>query len=193
MARLFLIGASSPDVVNCWYTRRMTSRPIGSVVGVIAGLAFVLINAGSVPGSPVWRVAAVLAAAAIVWFVIVRGPAVAHEPARREAIRAYGFAVTGMVVAIVLGASVISNVLDAPDAVPIWVVFCVGAHFWPFASAFALPVFRALAAALVLVALVGAVVVPFAPDDTTAGWTAVVAGFVLLAFSAAGPRLTRAL
>ena len=171
----------------------MTSRPIGSVVGVIAGLAFVLINAGQVPGGPLWRAAAVVAAVAVVWFVIVRGPAVSHEPAGRAAVRTYGFAVTGMVVAIVIGASVITNVLDAPDAVPIWVVFCVGAHFWPFASAFDLPVFRVLAAALVLVAAIGAVIVPFAPDDTTAGWTAVTAGFVLLGFSAVGPRLARAL
>lgn len=171
----------------------MQSRPLGSIVGVIAGLAFVLINAGTVPWSSVWQIAAVFAAAAVVWFVIVKGPDVAHEPASREAIGTYGFAVTAMVVAIVLGASVISNVLDAPDAVPIWVVFCVGAHFWPFASAFALPVFGVLAATLMLVALVGAVVVPFTPDDIAAGWTAVVAGFVLLAFSDIGPRLSRAL
>lgn len=168
----------------------MTSRPLGSIVGVIAGLAFVVINASEVPGSSMWRIAAMLAAAAIVWFVIVKGPAVSHEPASREAIGTYGFAVTAMVVSIVLGASVITNVLEAPDTVPIWVVFCVGAHFWPFASTFALPVFRALAAALMLVALVGAIVVPFTPDDTTSGWTAVVAGFILLAFSAIGPRLT---
>lgn len=170
----------------------MQSRPLGSIVGVIAGLAFVLINAGSVPWSPVWRIAAVVAAAAIVWFVIVNGPEVTHAPAGREAVRTYGFAVTGMVVAIVLGASFIGNVLEAPDTVPIWVVFCVGAHFWPFASAFALPVFRVLAAALMLVALVGAVIVPFTPDDSTAGSVAVIAGFVLLAFSDIGPRLTRA-
>lgn len=169
----------------------MQSRPLGSIVGVVAGLAFVLINAGAVPWSSVWRIAAVFAATAIVWFVVVKGPAVAHEPARREAIRTYGFAVTGMVVAIVLGASIITNVIEAPDTVPIWVVFCVGAHFWPFASAFALPVFRVLAAALMLVALIGAVVVPFTPDNVTAGWTAVVAGFTLLAFSDIGPRLAR--
>ena len=171
----------------------MQSRPLGSVVGVVAGLAFVLVNADAVPWSPVWRSAAVLAAAAIVWFVIVRGPAVTHEPASREAIRTYGLAVTGMVVAIVLGASFITQVLDAPGTVPIWVVFAVGAHFWPFASAFAMPVFRVLAAALMLVALVGAVIVPFTADDLTAGWTAVTAGFVLLAFSDVGPRLARAL
>lgn len=171
----------------------MQSRPLGSIVGVIAGLAFVLINASAVPWSSAWRIAAVFAAAAIVWFVVVKGPDVTHEPATRQAIRTYGLAVTGMVVAIVLGASIITNVLDAPDTVPIWVVFCVGAHFWPLASAFALPLFRVLAAALMLVVLIGAIVIPFTPDDITAGWAAVVAGFALLASFDIGPRLTRTL
>lgn len=37
-----------------------------------------------------------------------------------------------------------------------------------------------------LVALLGVIVVPFTPDDITAGWTAVVAGFALFASSDIG-------
>ncbi len=43
-----------------------------------------------------------------------------------------------------VGAVVLTNVLDRPNAVPVWVVSLVGAHFWPFAHAFVL---LALAAA----------------------------------------------
>ncbi len=169
----------------------MRTRPVGSAVGALAGLVFALVNAGQLPGALAVRLAAVVAFAAIIWFVVVRGPGVEQEPPSRAALRTYGVSVTAMVVAIPVGAAVLTNVLDRPNAVPVWVVFLVGAHFWPFAHAFDLPVFGWLSAALVLVALVGAVPTIASDSATASGWTGVVAGFVLLAFAAAGPRLTR--
>jgi dipeptide/tripeptide permease len=164
---------------------------VGSSIGAIAGLVFVLVNAAAVPWTSVWRVAAVMAAVAIVWFVVVRGPAVDVQPPSRAAIRTYGISVTAMVVLIPVGASVITNVLEKPNAVVVWVVFVVGAHFVPFARAFDLPVFNWLAASLVLVSVVGAVPTLASDSAVAAGWTGVAAGFVVLLFAAVGPRLTR--
>ena len=76
------------------------------------------------------------------------------------------------------------------ELVVVWVVFVVGLHFLPFARAFGLPVFDLLAWTLIALAVVGGVLTVTA--DAVAGrWTAVAAGFVLLGFAAAGPRLTR--
>lgn len=171
----------------------MRSRPIGSLVGAIGGLVFVLVNAGAIPGSVWWRIAAVASFLAIAYVVVLRGPLVERAQPSRAALRIYGISVAAMVVAIPLGASIITNVLDAPDTVLIWVVFVVGIHFLPFAHAFQLLVFRWLSAALVLVAAGGAILLLVADDAAAAGWTGVGAGFVLLVFSAVGPRLTAAL
>lgn len=170
----------------------MRSRPIGSVVGAIAGLVFVLVNAGAIPGSVYWRVAAGIAFSAIAYFVVLRGPVVDRPMTDRAATRTYMICVAAMIVAIPLGASIITNVLDKPDAVLVWLVFVVGLHFWPFAGAFKLTVFRWLSGALVLVAAGGAILTMVAGDAVAAGWTGVTAGLVLLFFSAAGPRWTAA-
>lgn len=164
---------------------------MGSIIGAIAGLVFVLVNAGSVPGSLVWRIAAGAAFVAILWFVVLRGPAVDQVRPSRVAVRTYGVCVAAMVVAIPVGAAIISNILDKPDAVVVWMVFVVGAHFLPFAHAFGVPVFRWLAVSLIVVAVVAAVSTLAFDSVVVAGWTGVVAGFVLLFFAAVGPRLTR--
>lgn len=146
---------------------------------------------GVVPGSLVWRIAAGAAFVAILWFVVLRGPAVDQVRPSRVAVRTYGVCVAAMVVAIPVGAAIISNILDKPDAVVVWVVFVVGAHFLPFAHAFGVPVFRWLAVSLIVVAVVAAVSTLAFDSVVVAGWTGVVAGFVLLFFAAVGPRLTR--
>jgi hypothetical protein len=170
----------------------VSTRPLGSLVGAVGGLVFVLVNAGAVPASTLWRAAAVLAAVAVVWFVVVRGPAVERVEPSRTALRTYGFCVVAMLVALPVGARVLTDVLDEPDAVLPWVVLVVGLHFLPFASAFGLPVLRWLAAALVAVATAGAAGVLTTDGATAAGWTGVAAGVVLLAFAALGPRRSRA-
>ncbi len=169
----------------------MRTRPIGSAVGAIAGLVFVLINAGTVPAPLFWRLVAAVAFVAIIWFVVVRGPDVVQTPPDRSALRTYGFSVMAMVVAIPLGARILSQTLDRPDAVLVWVVFVVGVHFLPFAHAFHLPIFRWLAASMIVVSAIGAVGVLISDSAVAAGWTGVAAGFVLMFFSAVGPRLSR--
>lgn len=167
------------------------TRPIGSVIGAIAGLAFVFINAGTAPAPLLWRLVAAIGFVAIMWFVVLRGPEVDQVPPTRSALRTYGISVAVMVVAIPLGASIITNLLDRPNAVLVWVVFVVGVHFLPFAHAFRLPVFRWLAGSMVFVSVIGAVPTLASDSAIAAGWTGVSAGFVLLFFSAVGPSLTR--
>lgn len=167
----------------------MRTLPIGSIIGALGGLTFVLINAGAVPGSLFWRIAAALAFVAIVSVSVLRRSEVDREPPKRTALRTYAVCVTAMIVAIPVGAIVIGTVLSRPAAVLPWVVFVVGAHFLPFASAFHLPIFRWLSASLILVSVLGAIAVLATDSTTAAGWTGVAAGFVLLAFSALGPRL----
>ena len=169
----------------------MRTRPIGSIIGGVGGLVFVLVNAGSVPGSLIWRIAAAVVFVAIMWFVVLRGPAVDGVPPNRAALRTYGVSVVAMVVAIPAGSTVINNVFDKSNAVLVWVVFVVGAHFWPFARAFGLLVFRWLSVSLVVVAIIGAVPTLATNSAAAAGWTGVVAGFVLLLFSAVGPPRTQ--
>ena len=168
----------------------MQTMPIGSIIGAVAGLTFVLVNASAVPGTLVWSIAAVAGFVAIGWYVVVRGSEVTQAPPSRSAMRTYTISVTAMVVAIPVGAAIISNVFSKPDAVLAWVVFVVGAHFVPFASAFALPIFKWLSATLLIVAILGAAAILASDSATAAGWTGVTAGFVLLAFSGFGPRLS---
>ncbi len=179
-------GWAGAGKVDC-----MRTRPIGSIIGAVAGLIFVLVNAGAVPASLVWRIAAAVAFAAIAWFVALRGPEIDQTPPSRAAIRTYWTSVAALVVAIPIGATVISQVLHKPNAVLVWVVFVVGMHFVPFSRAFGLAVFGWLSVSLIVVAAVGAVPTLSHNSAVAAGWTGLGAGFVLLFFAGVGPRLTR--
>jgi hypothetical protein len=164
--------------------------PIGSVIGAIAGLVFILANAGALDGTPVLRAIGVAGFAAVT-AVLVRGPRVEQPAPSRSAMRIYWLCVAGEVAAIPLGAAVVSGALHSPSAVVAWVVFVVGAHFGPFARVFGLPLFGWLAGALLLLGAVG-LVLALTVDHTFAACSAVAAGYVLLAFSAAGPYVSRA-
>ncbi len=168
----------------------MKSRPVGSIIGAVGGLLFVLLNASAVPLTPVWWVLAVAGFAGVIWFTVLHGPIVTQQPPPRAAIRTYGLAVLAMVLAIVVGARVL-GFIDRPNAVVPWVVLAVGAHFLPFAGAFGLPIFRLLAISLIAVAVVGGIATLLHDSATAAGWTGVLAGFVLLLFAAFGPALSK--
>jgi len=164
-------------------------KPIGSAIGAVAGLAFIWFNAGVVPATLFLRIAAAIWFIAVMWFVVIRGPRILQAPPSRSALRTYGISVTAMLLAIPLGAQVITNISNAPEAVLIWVTFVVGVHFIPFASAFSLPVFYWLAGGMIAIAAGGAVFALVADSVLAAGWAAVAAGFVLLFFSTIGPRI----
>src|SRR5690625_425759 len=175
-------AAQSPSIAG------VTAKPIGSAIGAVAGLAFVWFNSGAVPATLFLRIAAAIWFIAVMWFVVIRGPRILQAPPSRSALRTYGISVTAMILAIPLGAQVITNVLNAPEAVLIWVIFVVGVHFIPFASVFRLPVFYWLAGGMIAIAAGGAAFALVAASALAAEWAAVAAGFVLLYFSTIGPR-----
>jgi hypothetical protein len=167
----------------------MRRLPVGSVIGAVAGLIFVLANAGDLPAAAVFRVAGVVAFI-VVLVLLRRGPAAEPPRPSRTALRTYVLCVVGEVIAIPVGALVIRS-LDGPsELVVVWVVFVVGVHFLPFARTFGLPVFDPLAWTLIVLAVVGGTLT-LAVDASAGPWTAVAAGFVLLGFAGTGPRLTR--
>lgn len=155
---------------------------LGSLVGAVAGLVFVLVNAGGLAAATALRVAAILVFVAVV-VALVRSRVESPGPAP-GGIRTYWTWVALEVVAIPVGAQVL-NRLDQSDLVLCWVVLVVGVHFLPFARAFRAPVFVALGLALIGLGLVGGAAVLTGVDDAQL-WAAVAAGFVLLAFAAYG-------
>ncbi|MGH8879028.1 MAG: hypothetical protein ACRD0P_17085 [Stackebrandtia sp.] len=167
---------------------------IGALIGSIFGLVFMMVNAGELgePTALVVRVAAVVLFLAALWFGFIRVPAPASPPEKpsRAAMRVYWTSVLFEVISIPLGAMFITQVLELPDVVVVWVVFVVGVHFLPFARAFAAPVFAVLSRVLIGLAMLGAVLT-VAVSAVFAAWTAVLAGVVLLGFSALGYRLSR--
>jgi hypothetical protein len=162
---------------------------IGAMIGAIGGLVFILVNAGGLPGPLplIVRIAGAAAFALVLWSVI-RRQVPAGEPPSRGALRVYWICVAAEVVAIPLGASLINNVLDQPDLTVCWVVLVLGAHFLPFARAFDAPVFTPLGWILIGLAIAGGALT-LATSAVAAAATAVLAGVVLLLFSAFGGRV----
>lgn len=163
---------------------------LGSLIGAIGGVLFVLINAGVLPWplSLVVRLVGVLIFLAVVWYAVLRRRPAPPEPAvPARALRVYWICVAAEVIAIPLGSQLLVRVLHQPALTPVWVVFVVGVHFVPFARAFRVPLFALLAAWLIAVAVIGAAVT-LGVGPAGAGWTGIVAGLLLLAFAYAGAR-----
>ena len=166
----------------------MQGPRLGSLISAIAGLIFVLVNAGAFGGplDVVLRVLGVVVFAAVIWFAVLRRAAGRPGPEPSPgALRTYLICVGGEVVAIPLGAQLLIRVLDRPQLTPVWVVLVVGVHFLPFARAFRVPLFRTLGWTLVGLALLGGVLALTLTPLAVPG-AAVAAGFVLLAFAALG-------
>lgn len=62
------------------------------------------------------------------------------------------------VVLIVGGQSLLGGRLGHPEWIPVWVLFVVGAHFWPFALILRVDAFHVLAGTLCAVAVISALV-----------------------------------
>ncbi len=158
------------------------SERIGSLIGAVGGLAFVLVNAQPLPDPWAWLLpgAGVLLFLAVLALVVVRParPGAEQPPSRRQ-VRGYGLSVTAMVVAIVVGARLLA-LAGLGELTVLWVVLAVGAHFVPFARLFDRPFFAVLGWSLVALAGLGAAGVLLLRDAALAGGVAVLAGFVLL-------------
>jgi hypothetical protein len=170
------------------------SSRTGALIGAIGGVVFVLANAGALgsPASVVLRVVGVAAFAVVLWWsVLRRGAAQPGPPPAPGALRTYLLCVVGEVLAIPLGAQLLVRAVGRPELVLPWVVLVVGVHFLPFARTFRVPLFAALAWSLVVLGLLGGALA-VAVGPVLASAAGVLAGFVLLAFAAAGGSRRRA-
>lgn len=168
----------------------MTGQRIGSVVGAIAGLAFILINAGALPGPA----ASVVRGLGILGFIVVmalsrsgRGEAQPMAPRPdHTAWRTYWSMVSLELVLLPVGAIVLTR-LGYPELGPTWVALIVGVHFLPFAATFGVPTFRPLAWTLIVLGAVGAALAIAVSDDAGPIVAGVLSGVALLAFALPRP------
>lgn len=161
---------------------------LGSLVGGLGGLAFVLGNAGGLPAGWPVRVLGLLVFLAVLWFAVVRVWDVRDTtPPDPRALRTYGISVVAMLLLFPVG-SLLLRSLGRPELMLPWVVLVVGAHFLPMAWAFRAPVLRAVGLALAGVAVLGAVLVLTLGPGWPVSVTAVAAGFTLLAAASSGAR-----
>lgn len=169
----------------------MRGQQLGSLIGSVFGLVYVLVNTGPLPATvaAALRVVGVGAFIAVVVALFVRGrarvragaPPDAPEPERFG--RAYGAIVAIEAAALFGGLAIVNGVLDRPEAGVAWVSTVVGAHFFALARVFALRFFLGLGVVITACGVIGlglaAAGVNAAPIAAISG---VVPGLVLLGY-----------
>ena len=161
------------------------SRPpgaaVGSLIGMIGGTVFVLVNRAQLPQP--WSVAALVAWAVLllfaVWAVFVRRGTVRRTTAQHpRAGMIYGLSCLAMVLFFV-GGSAVLRAAGVPELGPALIALGVGLHFIPFAQAFGVPFFTGFGAAVsvagALGLLLGLLVSPLAAPAS-----AVLAGLLMV-------------
>lgn len=159
----------------------MELRGVFAVVGIIAGGAFVLINAGGLltPGAWVARVVGLaLFALAFVSGVVKRRHGRSPNVSQRST-RTYWVSVIAEVVAIPVGATILVRVLHRPELTVLWVVLVVGAHFLP-AQLFGVRRVAVLGLVLILIAVGGGMLATAGGISWAPSGAGVTAGMVLL-------------
>lgn len=153
-------------------------RAAGPLVGAVFGVVWCAIGVAGVHDrhAGAVRVAAVLAAAAVLVTVLaagrraVRVPAAARR-AESSALRP-GFVPLIVVQAVLIGVGcgLLNGALGRPHLVFAWTALVVGAHFFPLSRTFRTPGLRVLGGAMVLLALVTGFVVLLVPDAPEGLW-----------------------
>jgi hypothetical protein len=168
----------------------VTGQKVAAMVGAIAGLVFILVNAGPLPDSiaAAVRGLGVVAFMAVTLTVLGRGGAQRLWPAPDErTLRIYWSMVILEVILLPVGATVLSW-MHHPELSAPWVALIVGVHFLPSADAFRMPEFQPLAWTLIALALIsGVFAVGFGapPGAFVAG---VLSGVALLVFALSSGR-----
>ena len=165
---------------------RLAGRQVGALIGAIAGLVFVLINAGAAAGPWAWvlRGLGIVAFAGVLWVSVLRRERVPADqpPPSASAWRVYWVMVAFEVVLLPVGVKLLVR-LDHPELTVPWVALIVGVHFLPFARAFEAPVFRVLGLVLIGLAVVGGVLGLRAGADVATLVAGIGSGIALLAFA----------
>lgn len=169
---------------------------VGSLIAAVSGVLLVEVCAGRLPGALEWpvRVLGVLGFIGVLWYVWRRWgqPAPERRPRSRRAIRNFVVCLALIVVGLLLGLWLFTQVLPLPALIVPWIVILLGLHFLLFATTFGFPIFERLGGALFVLGIVGgAIFLSFTP--AASALTGIVAGLVLLIFSVAseGPELGR--
>ncbi|WP_158679904.1 hypothetical protein [Deinococcus sp. NW-56] len=139
---------------------------------------------GVFPSALAWSLRGLGVLAFVLTLSRLRRPGALPAPRRPDAAswRTYQVSVLLMVLALSVGARLLTLAGQAPLVV-LWVVFAVGAHFYPFAQAFGAAVFRQLAFMMVGTAALFASLFALGWEAAPAVG-AVVAGAVMLWYSA---------
>jgi hypothetical protein len=165
---------------------RLSGRRLGALIGAIAGLVFILINAGALPGWWAWAARGVGIAAflAVLWLsVLKRDIEQADLPSpSASSWRVYWAMVAFEVVLLPVGVKVLAGLGHAELSVP-WVALIVGVHFLPFARAFGAPVFRVLGLVLIALAAVGGGLAVLVGQDAGTVTAGIGSGIALLGFA----------
>ncbi|MFJ8435259.1 hypothetical protein ACIQ9P_28585 [Kitasatospora sp. NPDC094019] len=156
------------------------NKQTAPLIGAAFGLAFVLANAGALPGAAavLLRVLAILVFLRL-FLALRRRPALPAPPGGSAVPappvfgRGYRLVVAAEVVVGLAGLVVVNPVLHAPKATVGWIALVVGLHFFGLATVWRRPALHVLAAAM---SVCGAAGVGLAAAGAPASVVAVVAG-----------------
>jgi hypothetical protein len=163
-------------------------QEVGSLIAAVSGVLLVQVSAGGLQEVLQWpvRLVGIIGFLGVLWYVLRRWRTSAppRRPRSRREIRNYALWLGLILVAVVLGLWLFTQVLPLPALIVPWTVMLLGLHFLPFASTFGFPIFERLGGILFALGIVGgAVFLTFTP--AASALTGVVAGFALLIFGAA--------
>lgn len=124
----------------------MSGAKVGSFIGAVGGLVFIVSNAGVLPGAwpLVLRLLGIATFALVVALVLCAEVIGSGAAPTRAQLRGYGFTVLAEVLAILVGSRVLAGVFDLAEATLPWVATVVGVHFIVFARIFKESIFAVL-------------------------------------------------
>jgi len=163
----------------------MTPERLGSVIGAVFGVIFVLVNTDSLPTvvAALLRALAVIALVAVLVRVRRPGGSMVARQSGGGLGRGYWLVVAAEVLAIAVGLAVLNGPLATPQAAVAWISFVVGAHFFALALLWKQSLFHVLGTALLLCGGLGLVLAATGSGDGAIDLVAgVLPGAILLGF-----------
>lgn len=169
----------------------MRGQAVGSFIGALFGLVYVVVNSGPLPAAAQWplRALGVLGFVGAVSAVLSRrGRSPSHPdssaPQARVFSRSYWLVVLAEAVALFGGVRVLSGPLALPEAGVAWVSLVVGVHFFALALVFGQRFFHLLGAVIATCGAVGfGLVLAGAREASVSLVGGVLPGVTLLAFA----------
>jgi hypothetical protein len=165
----------------------MAPEKLGSLIGAVFGLVFVLVNAATLPtgiGTVVGGLGVVAFLAVLVELRRPRRPDASARPARSGLGAGYRLVVVAEVIAILVGVRLLAGPLDTPDGGVAWVALVVGLHFVALAVVCKERFFHLLGASIAGCGVVGlALALAGSPKAASSAVGGVLPGALLLAFA----------